>query len=110
MSRAVPTTLGERVQESEAQDAAAQVPDDLDEALTSGESGQQFDYADFQERVASRAEKTAAENDPDRVSEKVTSVLVEAENRGEIRDLVSQLPKGEGYGGLLSDADEAETE
>ena len=53
-TRAVLTTLGERLQEGEANDLAGSLPMEIDRYLTEAESGQRFDFAEFVDRVAER--------------------------------------------------------
>lgn len=55
-TRAVLTTLGERLSEDQATDLAAQLPDDLSEHLTTGESDEQFSEEEFIQRVNQRME------------------------------------------------------
>ena len=53
-TRAVLTTLGERLQEGEATDLASPLPMEIDRYLTEAEHGQRFDYQEFLDRVADR--------------------------------------------------------
>ncbi|WP_306054500.1 DUF2267 domain-containing protein [Natronococcus wangiae] len=53
--RAVLTTLGERVQEGEASNLAGPLPMEIDRFLLEAESGQQFGFDEFVDRVADRA-------------------------------------------------------
>lgn len=109
-TRAVLSTLGQRVTENEAEDAAAQLPMEVGRYLNDGvDHRQQFDVEAFTDRVADSAEAEAVEDDPEGASRAVVSVAVEATDTGQIQDLVSQFPQEEGYGDLLADVDEAET-
>lgn len=54
-NRAVLTTLGERIQEGEASNLAGPLPMEIDRYLLDAESGQQFDFDEFVDRVAARA-------------------------------------------------------
>lgn len=100
-ARAVLSTLGERILSDEADDLAAQLPPELGRHLEEAEANQQFDFAEFAERVADRAEYADVEDDPERSIEAVMSVVVETVGRGEIQDVVQNLPRNEGYGELL---------
>lgn len=53
--RAVPTTLGERIQEGEASNLAGPLPTEIDRYLIEAESGQQFGFDEFVSRVPERA-------------------------------------------------------
>ncbi|MFB6122610.1 MAG: DUF2267 domain-containing protein [Haloferacaceae archaeon] len=54
-TRAVLTTLGERLGEGEADDLASPLPREIGRFLREAESGQRFSYQGFVERVADRA-------------------------------------------------------
>jgi len=109
-TRAVLSTLGQRITEDEAEDIAAQLPMEIGRYLTDGvEHAQQFDFEGFAERVAQKAEAADVEDDPRGTAQAVVGVTVEATDGGELRDIVSQLPQNEAYGGLLTGVEEAET-
>lgn len=109
-TRAVLSTLGQRITEDEAEDIAAQLPMEIGRYLTDDvEHAQQFDFEEFAERVAEKAEAADVEDDPRGTAQAVVSVAVEAIDGGELRDIVSQLPQNEAYGGLLTGVEEAET-
>ncbi|WP_247003185.1 DUF2267 domain-containing protein [Halosolutus gelatinilyticus] len=55
-TRAVLATLGERLSADQAADLAAQLPGDLSEHLTEGESGQRFSEEEFVSRIDQRME------------------------------------------------------
>lgn len=54
-TRAVLTTLGERIQEGEASNLAGPFPMEIDRYLIEADSGQQFDFDEFVDRVTERA-------------------------------------------------------
>lgn len=54
VTRAVLETLGERLSEDETEDLAAQLPGDLSQHLTQGESGQRFSEEEFVSRIDQR--------------------------------------------------------
>ncbi|WP_254537085.1 DUF2267 domain-containing protein [Halomarina litorea] len=109
-TRAVLTTLGQRITEEEAEDVAAQLPMEIGRYLNDDvEHGQQFDFPTFKQRVADTAEASDVEDDPETAAQAVASVAVEATGTGQIQDVVSQFPENEGYGGLLAGVEEAET-
>lgn len=100
VARAVLTTLGERLTDGEAGNLAAQLPQEIDRYPEEAESGQQFDFSEFTERVAERAEVDRSE--AAFVSQATMDVTVDAANTGELQDIVTQFPQNEGYGDLLS--------
>jgi uncharacterized protein (DUF2267 family) len=105
-TRAVLTTLGERITENEAEDLAAQLPAEVDDHLTEADShANQFSFEEFAEQVAERADVEAVADDPRTASQAVSDTVREAIGTGEFQDVVSQLPENEGYGGLLSTAE-----
>ena len=110
-TRAVLTTLGQRITEQEAEDIAAQLPMEIGRYLNDDdiEHAQQFGFETFTDRVAELAEADAVESDPEGTAQAVVSVAVEALDTGEVQDIVSQFPQNEGYGELLADVDEAQT-
>lgn len=55
-TRAVLSTLGERLHEGEATDLASPLPMEIDRFLADGEHGQRFDYHEFLDRVAERGQ------------------------------------------------------
>lgn len=103
-TEAVLETLGERVLGGEADDVAAQLPDEVADPLTRVDADEAFDFEEFTDRVDDRLDADAS---PKRTSQAVASVVVDATTRGELQDLVSELPKDEGYGELLALADES---
>lgn len=101
-TEAVLRTLGERIVGGEADDLAAQLPQGIDEYVATDE-GEQFDFAEFTDRVDDRLDADAS---PKRASQAVASVVADAATTGELQDVVSEFPKNEGYGELLALADE----
>jgi uncharacterized protein (DUF2267 family) len=86
-------TLAERITGGEAEDLAAQLPQELKPHLTGvREEAEQFDVDIFVARVADRAG-----TDPDQALAHVGAVfatLREAVTSGELDDIASQLPDG----------------
>ena len=85
------TTLAERLFDGEAAHLAAQLPRELQPYLTEAKQRDNFHVDEFVQRV-SRREGTP----PDRAEEHarvVISVLCRAVSRGEIEDVLSQLPQ-----------------
>jgi uncharacterized protein (DUF2267 family) len=99
-SRATLQTFGERIQEGEATNLAAQLPDELARFLEEhADTTESFDFREFVERVAERDENLGDGGiDEDDLSEAalharaVVDVLDEAVTEGQIEDLRSQLP------------------
>ena len=89
-TRAALWTLGERLQEGEATDLAAPLPVDVDFYLRESESGQQFDFDEFVERVAERAD--AEESDALFYAQAVVSLVAEVVPGGEIENVQNNLP------------------
>lgn len=100
---AVLRTLGERILGGEADDLASQLPKAVADPLTAAETDEQFDFDEFTDRVDSRLDFDAS---PKHTSQAVMSVVVDAMSTDELQDVVSEFPKGEGYGELLALADE----
>lgn len=99
VARAVLQTLGERLGEGEAQDLASQLPKEIDRYLETTDSGQQFSFGEFTQRVADRAD--ADESEAAFFSQVTMDVVTTAIGTGELQDIVMQFPEGEGYGDLL---------
>lgn len=109
-TRAVLSTLGERITEREAEDLESQLPMEVGRYLTDDvEHAQQFDFEAFADRVAEKAQAADVEDDPRGTSQAVASVVAEATTEGEFRDIVNQFPKNEAYGGLLTGVEEADS-
>ncbi|MCL7416459.1 MAG: DUF2267 domain-containing protein [Halalkalicoccus sp.] len=100
-SRATLQTLAERIEEGEATNLAAQLPDELGRFLEEGaDATESFDFREFVGRVAEREENLGGESgvdDEDRSdaafhARAVVGVLDEAVTEGQIEDLRDQLP------------------
>lgn len=102
-TRAVLTTLGERIQAGEATDLAAPLPMEIDYYLESVDHAQSFEWDEFVSRVADRAE--VEEGDATFYAQTVVALLTEVVPEGEVDDLRAALP--DGYGDLfeLAEAD-----
>lgn len=106
-SRATLQTLGERIQEGEATNLAAQLPDELGRFLEEhADTTESFDFGEFVERVAERDENLGdgGIDDDDRSAaalhaRAVVDVLDEAVTEGQIADVRDQLP--DDYGDLF---------
>ncbi|MFD2767045.1 DUF2267 domain-containing protein [Micromonospora eburnea] len=93
ISRAVLQTLAERVTASEADDLAAQLPDELGDYLAAPTAGGATGGGvAFLRRVAERAAVDPAVAEVGTLA--VLATLREAVTVGEFQDLVAQLPKG----------------
>lgn len=89
-TRAVLTTLGERLQAGEAKDLAGSLPMEIDRYLTEARSGERFHFTEFVDRVAERegTERSEAQYHAQRIVELVSEVVP----AGEMADVRSQLP------------------
>ena len=105
-TRAVLTTLGERIQDGEANDLASQLPIEIDRHLEEADSGQQFDFEEFASRVAERVELDSLADRPGQLAQAVMSVVADATDTGQFQEVVTHLPQDEGYGRLLDFAEE----
>jgi uncharacterized protein (DUF2267 family) len=105
-TRATLTTLGERIEEGEADDLAAQLPVEIDRYLEEADSGQRFDFEEFAARVADRVELDSLADRPGQLAQAVMSVVADATDTGQLQDIVTHLPQDEGYGRLLDFAEE----
>lgn len=90
-TRAVLTTLGERIGPDEAEDLAGPLPLEIDRYLTEAESGQQFPPRTFIERVADRA--GIAESDAAFYARAVIALVGDVVPASEMRDIRTQLPE-----------------
>lgn len=104
-TRAVLTALGERIQEDEAENLAAQLPIEIDRYLEEADSGQRFDAKEFEERVADYVELDSLAGRQTELIHAVLSVVADAAEPGEVQDLLAQFPEDEGYGRLLEFAE-----
>jgi len=88
--RATLTTVGERLQEGEAQDLAGPLPMEIDWYLESADSGQRFDFDEFVDRVGERA--SADDQDALFYAQAIMSLVAELVPEGELRQVRDQLP------------------
>ena len=102
-TRAVLQTLSERIQEGEATDLASPLPMEIDYYVLAVEHGERFDYGEFVDRVAERAE--VEQEDAAFYAQAVVALLADFLPEGEVDDLEAALP--DDYGDLfeLVDAD-----
>ncbi|GAA0672492.1 DUF2267 domain-containing protein [Natronoarchaeum mannanilyticum] len=89
-TRAVLWTLGERLPEGDATDLASPLPVDIDFYLRAPESGQQFGFDEFVDRVGERAD--ADESDATFYAQAIVSLVAEVVPEGELEDVRSSLP------------------
>ncbi|MXV64065.1 DUF2267 domain-containing protein [Natronorubrum sp. JWXQ-INN-674] len=89
-SRAVLTTLGERLQEGEATDLASPLPMEIDRYLTEAEHGQRFDYGEFLDRVAER--EGVDRSDANYHAQQLLAVIAEIVPHGNLEKVRNQLP------------------
>lgn len=104
-TRAVLTTLGERIQAGEAGDLAAPLPMEIDRYLLEADSGERFGWDEFVQRVSERANV----DEPEAVfrAQAVIELVWSLEPVGEDRDVRQSLP-GE-FDDLFEFVDAAET-
>lgn len=90
-TRAVLGTLGERLPEGHATNFAAPLPTEIDYYALAVDHGQRFDYDEFVERVADRAEVES----PDAAfyGQAVVALVAEIVPPGELDDLRASLPE-----------------
>lgn len=89
-TRAVLTTLGERLQKGEATDLASPLPMEIDRYLTEAEHGQRFDYSEFLDRVAER--EGVDRSDANYHAQQLLAVVAEVVPPGNIKKVDGQLP------------------
>ncbi|WP_224332182.1 DUF2267 domain-containing protein [Haloprofundus halobius] len=106
--RATLTTLGERLQEGEAQDLAGPLPMEIDRYLLDADSGQRFAFDEFVDRVAEREGSTDPIDRSDATyhAQAIVALVNDVVPPGEMEDVRAQLP--EEYGKLFQLADERE--
>ncbi|GGL23682.1 hypothetical protein GCM10009037_04080 [Halarchaeum grantii] len=90
-TRAVLTTLGERLQADEAADLAGPLPMEIDRFLHEAESGQTFDYRELVARVSQRARVEDA--DAAFYAQAVVDVVEDCVPETELDDVTAQLPE-----------------
>lgn len=86
------TALGERLTGNEAKDLAAQLPEELAEALPTRGPGERFGLDEFYRRVASREERDVNPAVAREHARVVLDVVLNAVSRGERDDVLAQLP------------------
>jgi len=89
-SRAVLTSLGERLQADEATDLASPLPMEIDRYLRAADSGPRFSFEEYLDRVGERegVETRTALHHAQRVVELVSEVVPS----GELKQVRAQLP------------------
>ncbi|AXR82632.1 DUF2267 domain-containing protein [Natrarchaeobaculum sulfurireducens] len=90
-SRAVLTTLGERLHEGEATDLASPLPMEIDRYLIEAEHGQRFDYQEFVDRVAER--EGVDRSDANYHAQQVLAIVGEVVPPGNLEKAKNQLPE-----------------
>ena len=90
-SRAVLTTLGERLQEGEATDLASPLPMEIDRYLRDADHGQRFDYQEFLDRVADR--EGVDRSDANYHAQQILAVVGEVVPPGNVEKVRDQLPE-----------------
>ncbi|MCU4925759.1 DUF2267 domain-containing protein [Halobacteria archaeon AArc-dxtr1] len=90
-TRAVLTTLGERLQEGEATDLASPLPMEIDRYLIEAEHGQRFDYQEFLDRVADRA--NVDRPDANYHAQQIVAIVADVVPPGNIEKADNQLPE-----------------
>nr|WP_255246120.1 DUF2267 domain-containing protein [Halolamina sp. CBA1230] len=104
-TRAVLTTLGERLQADEAEDLASPLPGEVSYYLLDANSGQGFDHAVFLERVAERA--GVDEGEAKIRAQAIVALVGDVVPGGEIDDVEDGLP--DDYAPLFEFVDAEET-
>lgn len=87
---AVLQTLGERLPPAEAEAVADGLPDGVGEYVAEAESGQEFGYEEFTNRIADRADLD--ESQVDYYAKAIVSLVYDAGAAGDGTDLESVLP------------------
>jgi uncharacterized protein (DUF2267 family) len=89
-TRAVLTTLGERLPEGEATDLASPLPMEIDRYLSEATHGQRFDYHEFLDRVAER--EGVDRSDANYHAQQVLAIVAEDVPPGNIEKARNGLP------------------
>jgi uncharacterized protein (DUF2267 family) len=89
-TRAVLTTLGERLPEGEATDLASPLPMEIDRYLTEADHGQRFDYQEFLDRVADRGGGDRA--DANYRTQQLVAIVADVVPPGNIEKVRNGLP------------------
>nr|WP_243637825.1 DUF2267 domain-containing protein [Natrarchaeobius chitinivorans] len=93
ITRATLTTLSERIQPGEAENLAAQLPEELGRFLEEVDDVERFGFDDFVDRVAEREE--IGDDDPADAAfhaQVVVDVIEEAVTEGALEDVEAQAP------------------
>jgi uncharacterized protein (DUF2267 family) len=90
--RATLKTLAQRITAGEAEDVAAELPEELRLALRDGEHPEAFDVQEFLQRIVAREGGLLDEATAERHARAVFAVLRRAVSAKEFHDMVSQLP------------------
>ncbi|ELY96024.1 DUF2267 domain-containing protein [Natrialba taiwanensis] len=109
ISRATLTTLSERVQPGEAENLAAQLPEELGRFLEEVDEVERFDFDEFVSRVDDQSD--VGDDDPAAAAfhaQVVIDVVAEAVTAGALDDIRDQLPSDEGYNDLFELVDQEE--
>ncbi|WP_331235372.1 DUF2267 domain-containing protein [Natronorarus salvus] len=103
-TRATLSTLGERIQDGQVENLAAQLPEPLEAPLVEGEQTESFGVGEFVERVGERdasvGEGEDREADAAHHARVVFDVIGEAVTEGQFEDVRAGLP--DEYGTLFS--------
>ena len=91
-TRAVLSTLGERLPEGEATDLASPLPMEIDRYLITADHGQRFDYSEFLDRVTERAGPGVDRADANYHSQQVMAVVIEVAPPGNLTKAQNALP------------------
>jgi len=91
-TRATLTTLGERIQEGEANDLASPLPMEVDHYLRSAESGERFSYEEFVDRVVEREGGSVDRPEAAYHGQAIVGLLGEIVPGGEMEQVRAQLP------------------
>ena len=92
-TRAVLTTLGERLPEGEATDLASPLPMEIDRYLITADHGQRFDYSAFLDRVAERAGPGVDRADANYHAQQIVAVVGEVVPAGNLTKAQNALPE-----------------
>lgn len=101
-THAVLATLGERLDEDQATDLAAQLPDELSEPLAESESGKRFSEEEFIERVNQRMDTLDVTGE--RAATAVLATILETVDETERAAVVDQF-QHDGFETLLGETE-----
>ncbi|WP_049904545.1 DUF2267 domain-containing protein [Natrialba asiatica] len=90
-TRAVLTTLGERLQGGEATDLASPLPMEIDRYLIAADHGQRFDYQEFLDRVAER--EGVDRSDANYHAQQLVAIVASVVPPGNIEKVRNGLPE-----------------